>query len=481
MDILKQYVDMFNEDDNELYKNSVDNAHAYEWLKEEIPLFSCPDKDLERTYYFRWWTYRKHIRRTEEGYVITEFLPDVPWAAEHNAIVAPFGHQLYEGRWLKNADTYLGDYVRFFLKHRKSAHSYSVWFSDAVSKLISVTGNKRLAEEVFDGLCEHYELWEKTQMLENGMFRSIDDRDAMEFSISGTNEKLRWMWGIRPTLNSYICADALAIAGLAELLGNNEAYELYMEKYAKLRELINKNLYRDGFYRAFHREDLNELNDSAFDDADRLPPRELLGYIPWMFNIPTEEQEEHFELLMSKESFYTDFGPATAERSHPRFLYEMTHDCLWNGYVWPFATSQTLYALCNAIDNYGCERYKKLYRDMLIQFAKSHNRVREDGKRICWIDESRHPFEDVWYTRDCLERGGWNGCAERGKDYNHSTFCDLVIGGIVGIKPTLDGGFEVKPNIPEEWDCFTLTNLHINGKCYDIGYTRQNGLSVTEK
>ncbi len=26
-------------------------------------------------------------------------------------------------------------------------------------------------------------------------------------------------------------------------------------------------------------------------------------------------------------------------------------------------------------------------------------------------------FEDVWYTRSCLEKQGKNGCVERGKDY----------------------------------------------------------------
>ena len=111
MDILKQYVDLFNANDEECYVNTVDNGHAYEWLKNEIPLLECPDKDIERTYYFRYWTYRKHVRNTEDGYVITEFLPKVPWSGKHNVINAAIGHHLYEGRWLKNAKTYVGQYV----------------------------------------------------------------------------------------------------------------------------------------------------------------------------------------------------------------------------------------------------------------------------------------------------------------------------------------------------------------------------------
>ena len=57
-ELLKKYVDEFNANDDELYINEVPNANAYEWLSERIPLFECSDKQLEKTYYFRWWTYR---------------------------------------------------------------------------------------------------------------------------------------------------------------------------------------------------------------------------------------------------------------------------------------------------------------------------------------------------------------------------------------------------------------------------------------
>src|SRR5690606_41087738 len=52
--------------------------------------------------YFRWWTYRKHLKRTPEGYIITEFLPEVPWSGKYNTINCPAGHHFYEGRWLQD-------------------------------------------------------------------------------------------------------------------------------------------------------------------------------------------------------------------------------------------------------------------------------------------------------------------------------------------------------------------------------------------
>ena len=64
-DAFKHYIDEFNKSDEELYAN-ISNADAWRFLWDNVPVFNCPDTDLERTYYFRWWTYRKtcqkHIR-----------------------------------------------------------------------------------------------------------------------------------------------------------------------------------------------------------------------------------------------------------------------------------------------------------------------------------------------------------------------------------------------------------------------------------
>ena len=47
-DAFKHYVDQFNQDDEELYAQHIPNAQAWEFLKDNIPLFECPDKDIER-------------------------------------------------------------------------------------------------------------------------------------------------------------------------------------------------------------------------------------------------------------------------------------------------------------------------------------------------------------------------------------------------------------------------------------------------
>lgn len=63
----------FNADDDEIYIEAVPNAKAAEFLANNAPLFECPDKQLEKVYDFRWWTFRKHLRKTGDGWVTTIF------------------------------------------------------------------------------------------------------------------------------------------------------------------------------------------------------------------------------------------------------------------------------------------------------------------------------------------------------------------------------------------------------------------------
>ena len=136
---LKNYVTRFNADDEEMFSN-IKNKDAYAFLKNNIPLFDCPDEDFRRTYYFRWWTYRKHIKKTEDGYVVTEFMPKVSWAGKHNTISCPAAHHFYEGRWLHDPKV-MDDYAIFWLRKGGSLRSYSFWIADAYYNRNLVTPN----------------------------------------------------------------------------------------------------------------------------------------------------------------------------------------------------------------------------------------------------------------------------------------------------------------------------------------------------
>ncbi len=477
MDKLLRYVADFNKQDEECYKELIPNDKAYEWLKEHIPYLDCPDKEIEKVYYYRWWTYRKHIKHTSDGYVVTEFMPNVPWASTHNTLNAPLGHQIAEGRWLSDKEGVLKDYILFWLKEKGDSHSYSTWFISALWDYCAVKGDYSLGVDNLEDICRYFEKWEETHLSENGMFWSVDDRDAMEKSISGVNSDGKMLKGFRPTLNSYMTADAIAISKFARIAGKTDIEEKYAEKAENLKKLLIENLWDGEFFRACHIED-DEGNPILGEAPKEQNVRELIGYIPWMFNLPPQNKgmEKAFSHLKSREGFLSAYGLTTAEQCHKRYLYESKHGCMWNGYIWPFATSQTLNAVANVLRNYSQDVINKddFYK-MLTDYTEMHYRTTEDGKRILWIDEVMNPRNGVWSVREILKDSEWpvqGGGYERGKDYNHSTYCDIILGGLLGISVNENSKVEVNPLIPDNWEYFTVSNIELSGEKYRISYEK---------
>lgn len=453
-DLFQEYITAFNLNDKELYTQYFPNAAAEKFLKKNIPLFECPDKKFEEIYYFRWWTYRKHIKSTPDGFVVTEFLPSVAWARKHNTISCAAGHHLYEGRWLHDS-SFLDDYSKFWFRKGGEPRRYSFWAADALWARYLVNSDRYLITDLLSDLCSNWMEWEKTHRDSCGLFWQIDDRDGMEISIGGN--------GYRATINSYQYGDALAISKIAELAGKTDAAKIYREKADRIKQLLKGFLWdrEAGFFKVLSREPNAKLADVC----------ELHGYTPWYFNLPDAEESSAWCYLMDNNYFYAPFGPTTAEQQHPGFEISYSgHQCQWNGPSWPYSTAVTLSAMANLLNNYRQDIVTKHdYFDVLSIYTKSHGFI-NDGKPGPWIDENLNPYTGDWISRTRLKtwkNGAWapeKGGEERGKDYNHSTYCDLIISGLIGLRPREDNIIEVNPLLPEKtWSYFCLDNVRYHG------------------
>lgn len=450
----RHYIDAFHRNDDERFVNAIDDRSSWDWLVKNIPLFECSDKSLEEIYYFRWWTFRKHIKKVPEGFVVTEFLPPVPWAGKYNTISCSAPHHFYEGRWLRDRQ-YLDSYARFWFKGGGEPRRYSFWVADAFRARAMVTGDQQLPIDLLPDLVENYRQWELTHQDPNGLFWQIDDRDGMEVSIGGS--------GYRATINSYMYGDALAIAEIAGWAGKKDLAKEYAAKAAKIKQLVESKLWDEqaGFYKVLPRGEVHTLADV----------RELHGYVPWYFNLPGPGREIAWKQLIDPKGFQAPYGPTTAERRHPRFMFANPHECLWNGPSWPFATTQTLVALANLLNNYK-QNYigKNDYLELLRTYARTQHLKLPDGRVIPWIDEDYNADTGEPIARDTLYRMN-DEHKDRGRDYNHSTFADLVITGLVGLRPRIDGKVEVNPLVPEgSLTYFALTGVPYHGTTLDILY-----------
>ena len=92
----------YNEIDDEPLQNLINNDDFKKRMLSNIPWFECPGLQTEQIYYFRWWVFRKHIKKPPHGYVTTEFLPEAGHSQKYNTILCAAGLHIEEGRWLRN-------------------------------------------------------------------------------------------------------------------------------------------------------------------------------------------------------------------------------------------------------------------------------------------------------------------------------------------------------------------------------------------
>lgn len=439
------YADSFNAMEDENWTNYVPNADSWAWMESNIPFFECPDHEVEEMYYFRWWSYRKHIVQTTNGFVITEFLTPVKHAGAFNTISCAAGFHVAEGRWLWDP-FYLDDYIHFWFrgdggKPEPHFHKYSSWLPAAVYSRYLVNGDRGFVTNLLDDFVADYHAWEHERQLPDGLFWQFDVRDGMEESISGS----RTNKNARPTINSYMYGNARAIAAIARLAGRAEVAAEFDDKAARLKALVDKMLWDPvaDFYKV-------RLDNGRLSDA-----REELGFIPWYLGLAEAGHESAWAQFTDSAGFSAPYGLTTAERRHPKFRSHGCCHCEWDGAVWPFATSQTLTALANALDGGGPSPVTPVdYFDAFMIYVHSQH---ANGKP--YIGEYLDETTGQWF----------NNPTGRSRYYNHSTFADLLITGVVGLRPRADNVVEIAPLLPQgTWSWFCLDGIPYRGHCLTV-------------
>lgn len=471
-DDFRRYIDYFNRMEDENAVQAVPNEQAWEFLRRNIPLFSCPHDSFEEIYYFRWWSVRKHLQKTPEGYVFTEFLTPRSYADRYNMISSGLGHHIHELRWLHEA-AYLNDYLRVWYRGNSGAplkrlRAFSSWTAYALLNRYCVNLDSSWLVNMLPDLQAEYSAWEQERRLPGGLFWQYDVRDAMEESISGGRREKN----ARPSINSYMYANAGAIAFAAKLAGNENLSKLFSQKADTLKRLVEQKLWSPQmeFF-----ETLKQADTFAH-------VREAIGYMPWYAGMVCDDARYSaaWRQVLDEGGFLAPFGLTTAERRHPQFR---AHGCCreklgacckceWDGAVWPFATSQTLTALANfmnvqqqsLVSNAAYFRLLELYVEAQYYRGKPY------------IGEYHDELTGYWLKGD----------QERSRYYNHSTFADLVVTGLAGLRPRPDSVLEVRPLIPHDrWEWFCLDNVLYHGKIITIiwdktgeKYNRGKGFSV---
>jgi len=441
------------------------------WYQANIPFFDSPDAEINATYYYRWELVTKHLTygSPESGYTFTEFIDRPFWSGAFGGISCPLGHQLYEVRWLRDGRI-VGDFARYWFETPGAEpRSYSNWYGDGVFAAFQVSGDKAFLGAMLPHMEQQHagwvaERWDSTAR----MFHWDGMHDGMETNINSrlTKDQFAGADGYRPTINAYLYADEVAISRAAAILGQPDKARDYAAKAADLKARVQRQLWdpkREFFFHQFRTDEqggitAGSLTYQSGPHAGSPHGRELIGYVPWQFNLPDNGYEAAWKFLMDTAYFAAPFGPLTVERHDPQFLISKTC-CVWSGNAWPYATTQTLVAMANLLNNYRQSVVTKAdYFSLLRTYTLSQ---RKDGKP--YIAEAANP-----------DNGSWDGhnTFDHSEHYFHSGYTDLIITGLVGLRPRADDSLEVMPLAPDHWDYFALDNIRYHGHDVAIVWDR---------
>jgi hypothetical protein len=556
-----------------------DDDSNYDWAVHHIPFVdfhqssrcNCSDDmhDLMTAYYYRWKSYRKHIVYVNDinndnlsnehdngsrnnnnihitdyvGYVVTEFLPNVPWAGHYNTIPAAAGHHIQEGRWIHD-QTIIDDYIKFWIYYEDSnPSSYTNWIGYAAYQRFLLNGDWDFIESLMDGMVDLFRNTYVSKYLRNitlmvnvnnndtndattrnHCWYQNDGYDAMEVSISGN--------GCRPTIASVMYGEAEVIVALAQATQNKEVeteFRYWMELSRSIVLDLHWNPQINSFAvipledegRSSKNDNSKRNNGPSHDHSNKLECdlasvripnrpvniRELLAFMPWYFDSlisSTTSRQDHDEYMKMWKQLFDDeggfaapYGLRTAEYRHQCYNYSWDHGDCWNGPSWPYETSRILTSLANilnqdnrsssssssSIDNlsgmeaaddnsnmHGDAEFRLTndhYWQLLWQYTKQHTRtfaVNDTATPIGsgHVFENVHPDLGYWNNREIMYRRNDTN-RDMGDDYNHSTFCDLILNGLLGIRPQRDGTLNINPLIPSFITKFAVDHVLIQG------------------
>jgi hypothetical protein len=458
------------------------------WFEANIPFFECSDPEITQVYYYRWQLYKSHIRDLgDRGFIVTEFLNDVGWAkAPYQSLNDATAFHIREGRWLKDR-RFVNDYIDYMYTGGGNDRHFSEAIANAVYAHFLVNGDRAFATKHLDVMQHDFHLWDDHYDFSKDLYFIEPILDATEYSIasmdaSGGRDGFLGGDAFRPTINSFMFANAVAISKLAALAGDQGTAGYFAKTAESVRESVERNLWNE---QMTHFVDRFKANNRFVHYWDFIRGRELAGYVPWYFDLPDNDPKfaASWRHLLSSDEFAGPYGLRTVEPSYQYYMVQHRYDgptgqpeCQWNGPCWPFDTTLVLGGMANLLNDYSQDVvHAGDYVRLLKQYAHQH-----------YLNGKLNLQED--YNPDT---GNVIVGLPRSNHYNHSGYADLVISGLAGLRPRPDNVLEVNPLVPAGADTangiayFCLENVLYHGQLVTILYDRDGkhygmgaGLSV---
>ena len=291
--------------------------------------------------------------------------------------------------------------------------------------------------------------------------------DATEYTIasidaSGGKDGFDDGEAYRPTINSYMYGNAMAIARIAAMKGDVEVSKEYLQKAASLKANVEQNLWNDSLQ---HFTDRFKVNNQFVRYWDFIRGRELAGLIPWYFNLPADDQTYNaaWKHIIDTTQLLGKFGLRTNEPSYQYYFkqfvfFQGQRGSQWNGPSWPYQTSQAITAMANFLNNYDQKIVTASdYLKILRLYTQQH--YLPDGKINLVENYDPNLGGPIVYYY-------WSN------HYNHSSYNNLIITGLCGVRPSESDTLVINPLIDNSIEYFCLDEVRYHGHKLTVVYDR---------
>lgn len=419
------------------------------WYESRIPFFESADPKIDAVYYYRWALFRAHQRDLgDEGYISTEFLDDVDWQRHpYASLNDATGFHLGEGRWL-NDRRFADDYIGFMYESGGNDRHFTDYMADSVWGRYLVDGDHDDVLRHLPVMRQTYRLWDDKFDFDKGLYFTEPLLDATEYTVSsidasGGKDGFNGGDAFRPSINSYMFANARALSAMARLAGDEAMAAHYATRADTLQSHVLADLWSD---RLTHFIDRHQSRDNPFVRYwQPIGNRELVGYLPWMFDLVPDDAKyaAAWGHLIDPASLAGEAGMRTVEASYQYYMRQYRYlgpdrECQWNGPIWPYQTTQVLLGMANLLDHRT--RHGPVTRSTYMRLLRQYAALHYQGDRLD-LEEDYDP-----------QTGKPIVGLARSHHYFHSGFNDLILTGLAGIRPRADDMLEVNPLLPDMGD-----------------------------
>ena len=468
-----------DQDDRDIVAAQVE---AYQsWYNANVPYFDCSDPWVRKLYYHRAYVLRKNMLDPKLGRMQWPTQSEGRWRSPWYPNVISYGaaHQVREARWLRDPKYWEG-HLRTWAENEKadgvypshvtpkgpSDGQYTDWITSTAWDGHLVHPDKPFLAQVVEKLAANVRGWQKAYDPDGDGLLRVDSHwwTGMEyqpsfFAFSDYKTSKDFYQPARPVslervdLTAYNYGNAVAVAQIYRSLDQPEKAKEFDDLAARIAGAVTTKMWQPEktfFY------SLRTGDDTVAD------VKEVIGVYPFYFGLVPwgKGYESAWASILDPKQFWTTWPVASASKECP--AYSQTDwpgdgraaACMWNGPTWPHANSLVMTAMArtlratrdNAIGNSPLK--KEHLWALFLSFTKAQFRDQDIGQ----------PWTGEFYNGDTAQ---WK-TAER--DYNHSTWLDVLIPDLIGVVPRNDDVIEVDPLLPEDaFGFFLLDGLRYHG------------------